>query len=649
MGTEVNRLGASPSRWHAGALLVLALLVTYWVAGMRLPQLLDAQVHDQLTRVGAQTQPPAELVFVDIDEASLAQLGPWPWPRTVMADLARRLREEGARAQVWDLYFPEPARGDELFLDTLKPQGASASDIVFGQVLVLDPQVQSPPRQGTLRSSASAPEVCSDIGPPLGHFGVVETWPDVKVGHISATPELDGGLRRLPAVICHNGQRYPQLALVAAELLEPAASWALAEGPSLTGPSTWLRRGSLRFALDAQGYMPVPYRLHHARWPAVSAVQVLEGRGLDATAGGVSLKGKVVLVGATALGLADAVSTPFHAHAPGVSVHAELLASAMSGAWPVSPAHPALPAVLWVMLGGALLVAPLARLQRPSVLVVACAGTALVPLGLAVLARWGGVVWPVAAPTAGLALFGFGLGALQAHAAWRQAGVLSRHLESFLPRDLAREIARQHPSGDSLGRPETGAVVALRVVGLERWSANVDSLKALGLVHGVCSLAERHARQQGGTLEHLQGDTLLLAWPGRLQGAPQRLGADAAAADLKQPVQQAIIATRSLFVELAALLASAETERQPLGLRAAIEAGPYLLAVAGSHQSRRSLMLGPAVDRSLALLTMCDELASPLLMGQQAAQTDPHCAMHPMGHFLLPDSGQPQPVFRVEP
>jgi hypothetical protein len=107
-------------------------------------------------------------------------------------------------------------------------------------------------------------------------------------------------------------------------------------------------------------------------------------------------------------------------------------------------------------------------------------------------------------------------------------------------------------------------------------------------------------------------------------------------------------AARSLLVELGGLLATMETERRPLAVRAAIEAGPYLLAVAGSSTSRRSLLLGPAVDVALGLLPLCEELASPLLLGQRAASSGPRVATHPMGHFLLPDSAQPQTVHRVE-
>lgn len=639
MGSEVAHPQARPRRLHAALWLVCTLVLTFWLAQASLLKGLDAQIHDQLTRARAGEPPPADVVLVDIDEASLAQLGTWPWPRTLLAQLAQKLREQGARLQVWDLYFPEPATGDAALLEALTPgRGQPAmQDVVIGQVLVLDPLVQSPPRQGTLRPSTTAPEWCSEAGRPAGHFGVADSLPGVSVGHIAATPEVDGGLRRLPAVVCVDRQRYPQLALAAADLLHPTQPWVTDAGSAWAGPAQWLRKGPLSFALDAQGYLPIPYRRHHGQWPAVSALKVLEGPVNGVTAGpaeAVSLKGKVVVVGATALGLADAVRTPFHAHAPGASVHAELIAAAMSSRWVVAPVQPGGPAGLLVALVGGLLIWAWPQMGRPLVLLGACAVAAASPMLAASGLRLADTLWPVAAPTLGIVLFGFGLGALQVEAARRQVGLLSRHLESFLPRDLAREIARQHPSSESLGRPESGVVLAVRVVGLERWGAAVDSLKALGLVHAVSTLAERQARQHGGSLEHLQGETLLMAWR---------------AAPFQQAVQQAVMAARALHLELRALLAGAESERHPLGFRAAVEIGPYLLAVAGSRDSRRSLMLGPAVDRALALLPLCEELASPLLMGEQAALACPSCASRPMGHFLLPDSGQPQTVFRVEP
>lgn len=652
-----------PRRPHALLLLLPVLLLVAWVAASSTARLLDARLHDQITRALPAAAAPTGVVLVDIDEASLAQLGPWPWPRPVLAQLAQRLRERGARLQVWDLFLPEPAPGDEALNAAL-----AAPDIVIGQVLILDPQVQAPPRQGTLRPSPGAPDLCAPGQELTGYFGTADSLPAARVGHITATPDLDGGLRRLPAVICLGAGRFPQLTLAAAELLQPQAPWQLQPGGAVLGPAQWLVRGPLRFALDEQRRLPVPYRLPHTQWPALSALQVLEDpRGpvapapappatpAPATPSPPSLQGQVVVLGATAVGLADTVSTPFHATAPGVSVHAELMAAALDGRWTVAPARPGLYIALLVAALGALLAAALPLLQRQGLLAAAGLAAALLPAGLALAARPYGAQLPMAAPTFGVLLFAFALGALQVEAARRQARTLVRHLESFLPPNLAREIVRQNPSSDSLGRPETGVVLALRVVGLERWSAAADSLKALGLVHAISSLAEKHARQHGGTLQHLQGDTLLLAWPvphvpqPGPQSTPHATPHATPPTALQHAVQHAVLAARGLFVELGELLGSTETERYPLGLRAAVETGPYLLAVAGSSASRRSLMLGPAVDVALALLPLCDELASPLLLGQRAAATQPRVALHPMGSFLLPDGGQPQTVCRVEP
>ena len=47
---------------------------------------------------------------VDIDDASLARLGQWPWPRTLVARLIDRLNRLGAAAIALDMVFAEPDR-----------------------------------------------------------------------------------------------------------------------------------------------------------------------------------------------------------------------------------------------------------------------------------------------------------------------------------------------------------------------------------------------------------------------------------------------------------------------------------------------------------------------------------------------------------
>src|SRR6202166_2443491 len=50
------------------------------------------------------------VTIVDIDEASLAKIGQWPWSRTLLADMVSDLTKLGAVAIAFDVIFAEPDR-----------------------------------------------------------------------------------------------------------------------------------------------------------------------------------------------------------------------------------------------------------------------------------------------------------------------------------------------------------------------------------------------------------------------------------------------------------------------------------------------------------------------------------------------------------
>jgi len=65
---------------------------------------------DQFQRWHPRVAVPAPVLVVDIDEASLARLGQWPWPRTRLAQLLDTLEAAGTAAVGFDVMFPEPDR-----------------------------------------------------------------------------------------------------------------------------------------------------------------------------------------------------------------------------------------------------------------------------------------------------------------------------------------------------------------------------------------------------------------------------------------------------------------------------------------------------------------------------------------------------------
>ncbi|MDC0033553.1 CHASE2 domain-containing protein, partial [Alphaproteobacteria bacterium] len=50
------------------------------------------------------------IVIIDLDDSSLSEIGQWPWPRTTIALMLRRLFESGVAVVGFDIVFAEPDR-----------------------------------------------------------------------------------------------------------------------------------------------------------------------------------------------------------------------------------------------------------------------------------------------------------------------------------------------------------------------------------------------------------------------------------------------------------------------------------------------------------------------------------------------------------
>src|SRR3954471_10254857 len=89
-------------------LLLDLVLVRIWdpfpVEALRL------KVFDLYQLVLPRTVTQRPVAIVDIDEDSLKQIGQWPWPRTLLADMVTKLTRAGAVAVGFDVLFPEPDR-----------------------------------------------------------------------------------------------------------------------------------------------------------------------------------------------------------------------------------------------------------------------------------------------------------------------------------------------------------------------------------------------------------------------------------------------------------------------------------------------------------------------------------------------------------
>jgi adenylate cyclase len=307
---------------------------------------LDLRAHDMLAR---QTPPPPfspRIAVVDIDERSLADLGQWPWPRSIMAALVTALDEAGASVIALDILFAEPDRYDRAASDTGgTASGASTpstdgtlasavahAKVVGGLALTFDPRSQIARLDAHCLQHDVEPAQRSraDDEPLAALFegtGAVCDVPPIAraakaTGAINASPDADGVLRRLPLLTRVADRTFPSLALAAVQLVDPQTLVLERAGDGTLA----LRRGARRLGLDRRGNTLLRLRGPQRTYPYISAADVVARRVPAAI-----LQGRIVFVGATALGVHDVWSTALDAGFPGVELHATLADTLLGG------------------------------------------------------------------------------------------------------------------------------------------------------------------------------------------------------------------------------------------------------------------------------------------------------------------------------
>src|SRR5512147_345088 len=140
-------------RWALlGFALTFTLLHASGIAPLRFLQQLDLAIDDARLRAALPGTKDTRIVIVDIDDASLARIGRWPWPRERMAVLADELFGRQQAATVgFDLAFAEPERGDEVLARALAGRPAVLGYIVSNGPAATRTGVLPPP---TLASDA---------------------------------------------------------------------------------------------------------------------------------------------------------------------------------------------------------------------------------------------------------------------------------------------------------------------------------------------------------------------------------------------------------------------------------------------------------------------------------------------------------------
>jgi serine/threonine-protein kinase len=353
--------------WLVGLVVLAAAVATFTCPLWRA---VDRAWNDRVAVLAA--APPGDaVVLVAIDDASVAHLGPWPWPRSRTAALLRRIAEAGASA----VAIAEPLSG--------RDSGPALAELQqIATIVATDPDLIAHPRLpaqlslshdeldgdtqlaqglaglrfGALAAASVSAEAGAGPGATAGTaLPAVLTQAARAVGHVQFEVDADGLIRRLPRVAMTTEGERPSLAQLIAET----------QGAGAGGTGAAIQ--------------PMPPARHGAAPPTLSAWQLLDEAG-HARLKPV-LRGKAVVLGRTD---AEARHLQLVGHPRADVSRAEAVAWAAAALVDGQVQHrprlaQAAPAVALLVVAGALLgVWP--RLQTRALLLSAAALAALLLL-----------------------------------------------------------------------------------------------------------------------------------------------------------------------------------------------------------------------------------------------------------------------------
>lgn len=318
-------------------------------------EFLRVKAFDMMQRLQPREVVNRPVTIVDLDEESLAEVGQWPWPRTTIADMVVNLFRNGAALVAFDIAFPEPDRlsprmisqnvggltdelkaeieklpsNDEYFAHIIKQ-----TRVVLGQAgynRALEGQEDRPPVKKSVAFLGQKPHA---FLPPLP--SLVRNVPEIEevaAGHgfFSLFPEPDGVVRRVPALFKYQDDIYTGLAI---EMLRVATGRVtiVAKSNNLGIEQVAIAKG-LTLPTDKKGRV-WPHFSKQDDEKYVSARDVLSGK-VDPA----KIRGKLIIVGTSAVGLLDIRSTPVEETLPGVEVHANVIENVVDGAFLSRPAN----------------------------------------------------------------------------------------------------------------------------------------------------------------------------------------------------------------------------------------------------------------------------------------------------------------------
>lgn len=580
MGGSLRKSILGPTWKLRGLIAFFACAAAFWaecVSSIPFTRL-DEAARDAFLQINASERIENRIAVIDIGEDALVETEPWPWKRSTMANLATSLLDYyGAQAVAFDIVFVEKADSEG---DNRLARLASSAPLTFAQILDFSIRDQSV-AQGVLSGGIAFPNaerISRASGFIANHAGLSKAR---CVGNIGYSPDIDGVLRRIPLFAEYRGIVVPHLSLALLSCVLPNIY------------------DQLRLEADARlGSWRIPYRYKLSSYTVISAAEILS-RSVPRNL----VEGRYVLIGSSALGLGDRVSTPLSPLSAGVMVHAASLSGLLDILEGTSrPARSGRVFVLfWIVVSVAVATAIIVRFSA-LMSILALISIVLVWLALAFIGTVNQMEGSISAPL--LAYFALLTTAIP-YEWWRSQRSARRLLNTFshyVAKPVLNELVRM---GESYSLTPTLRDVTVLIADMEGYTKATSLLSledAAALTKDFLDRLTRPVLARHGTLDKYTGDGLVAFWGAPLVCPDQADQAISAALEILEAVD---LLNRTRH----------ESGARPIRVRIGIESGKALVGDLGTPFRSTYTAVGDCINFASRLEVAARDLPVQIVIG----------------------------------
>ena len=558
---------------------------------------------------------------VDIDEASLADLGQWPWPRHVLAQLVDNLAAAGAVAIVFDVIFAEPDRlslanmtRDPALSQWLEQSGISSglnlpdNDLLFAEAMQGRNVVLGVAdiRQGgaagyRLKSGAVEIGLAPASALPRANAltGLVPMLAEASagIGSISTNPhERFGVVRAVPVMWRSEIGLLPALSVEALRVALGQSTFILTGSGTTEGIVEGLRIGAFDVPTTSDGLFTVHFRPDDPTL-YVSAHQVL------AAAPDLIplLEGHIVLVGTSAAGLLDIRTTPLGESVPGVSIHAQIIEQILLGDFLYrSDLTIGAEFLSFFVLGGVVL-AVIANFGPIPSLASGLTGAGLTTATSWLAFRDYGIQFDATFPMlGGLVLFG-SVFALQYIVADREKRIIRRSFAQYVSPEILADIESKGYDLKLGGVEQDIAVMFADIRNFTPLSETMQPTELVALLNELFTDLGSNILQNQGTIDKFIGDALMAFWNAPIPTEGYQRKACMAAIGMRAAIS-ALNIRKGLVPD------------SPIAMAIGLSSGLACVGNIGSRDRFNYSAIGDTVNRAARVETSCRHIGCDLLV-----------------------------------